>query len=213
MQGFFVGDGLSSNEVKWIQRDTDFMPELQAVAPNSSSPAETEAPESALTGKWFLAYTKPRFESVAQVNLQQQGFDVYLPMYKKFKKSETGSISVFEPMFPRYIFFRPSRPSQSIATVRSTKGVNNLVRFGFEPAALPDETLQMIRQIEQTRNQVSVQDASPFKAGQSVRLKHTALNNLQGLVQSVGSKRIEVLLEIMGRPTVVQVEHHQLEVD
>jgi transcriptional antiterminator RfaH len=46
-----------------------------------------------------------------------------------------------------------------------------------------------------------------------VRLKHNALNNLQGLVQSVGRKRIAVLLEIMGRPTVVQVEHHQLEAD
>ena len=163
--------------------------------------------------RWFLAYTKPRFESVAHVNLQQQGFEVYLPLYKKFKKTETGSVSVFEPMFPRYIFFRPSRPSQSITTVRSTKGVNNLVRFGFEPAVLPDNLLHMIRELEQSRNQVSVQQASPFKTGQSVRLKHNALNNMQGLVQSVGAKRVAVLLEIMGRPTVVQVEHHQIEVD
>jgi transcriptional antiterminator RfaH len=116
-------------------------------------------------------------------------------------------------MFPRYIFFRPSRPGQSIATVRSTKGVNNLVRFGFEPAVLQDHLVHMIRQLEQSRNEVSVQGASPFKAGQSVRLKHNALNNMQGLVQSVGSKRIAVLLEIMGRPTLVQVEHHQLELD
>ena len=164
-------------------------------------------------GRWYLAYTKPRFGSVAQVNLQQQGFEVYLPLYKKFKKTETGSVSVFEPMFPRYIFFRPSRPGQSIATVRSTKGVNNLVRFGFEPAVLQDHLVHMIRQLEQSRNEVSVQGASPFKAGQSVRLKHNALNNIQGLVQSVGSKRIAVLLEIMGRPTLVQVEHHQLELD
>ena len=170
-------------------------------------------PEVQLLSRWFLAYTKPRFESVAQVNLQQQGFDVYLPLYKKFKKTEAGSVSVFEPMFPRYIFFRPSRPSQSIATVRSTKGVNNLVRFGFEPAVLQDSMVELIRQLEQSRNEVSVQGASPFKAGQAVRLKHNALNNMQGLVQSVGSKRIAVLLEIMGRPTVVQVEHHQLEVD
>ena len=169
--------------------------------------------EGLIASRWFLAYTKPRYESVAQVNLQQQGFDVYLPLYKKFKKTDTGPVSVFEPMFPRYIFFRPSRPTQSIAAVRSTKGVNNLVRFGFEPAVLPDSLVQTIRGLEQSRNQVSLQDASPFKAGQSVRLKHTALNNMQGLVQSVGSKRIAVLLEIMGRPTVVQVEHHQLEVD
>jgi len=172
-----------------------------------------EASEAALNIRWYLAYTKPRFESLAQVNMQQQGFDVYLPLYKKFKKTEAGSVSVFEPMFPRYIFFRPSRAGQSIGTVKSTKGVNNLVRFGFEPAVLPDSMLELIRQLELSRNEVSLLDASPFSAGQSVRLKHNALNNLQGLVQSVGRKRIAVLLEIMGRPTVVQVEHHQLEAD
>jgi transcriptional antiterminator RfaH len=173
----------------------------------------TEPGEAGLSSLWYLAYTKPRFEGVAQVNLQQQAFDVYLPMYKKFKKTETGSVSVFEPMFPRYIFFRPTRPGQSISSVRSTKGVNNLVRFGFEYAVLQDNRVELIRQLEQGRNQISVLEASPFQAGQSVRLKHNALNNMQGLVQSVGSKRIAVLLEIMGRPTVVQVEHHQLEAD
>lgn len=179
-----------------------------------SRPASSlDGPEAQAHNRWFLAYTKPRLESVAQVNLQQQGFESYLPLYKKFKKTETGSVSVFEPMFPRYIFFRPTRPTQSIATVRSTKGVNNLVRFGFEPATLQDEMVTLIRELEQSRNQVSVQDASPLQVGQSVRLKHNALNNMQGLVHSVGSKRIAVLLEILGRPTVVEVEHHQIEAD
>lgn len=180
--------------------------------PHTADSAGTDA-STAPVSPWFLAYTKPRAEHQAQVNLQQQGFEVYLPLYKKFKKTENGSVSVFEPMFPRYIFFRPARPSQSIATVRSTKGVNNLVRFGFEPAVLQDSMLTLIREVEVSRNKVSVQKASPFKAGQSVRLKHTALNNMPGLVHSVGSKRIAVLLEIMGRPTVVEVEHHQLEMD
>ena len=36
--------------------------------------------------RWYLAYTKPKQESVAQFNLEQQGFEVYLPLFKKFKK-------------------------------------------------------------------------------------------------------------------------------
>ncbi len=54
---------------------------------------------------WYLAYTKPRQEEIARVNLEQQSFEAYLPLYKKFKKTELGPVSVFEPMFPRYIFF------------------------------------------------------------------------------------------------------------
>ena len=131
---------------------------------------------------WFLAYTKPRAEHQALFNLQQQDFEVYLPLYKKFRKTENGPVSVFEAMFPRYIFFRPSRPGQSIATVRSTKGVNNLVRFGFEPALVANATLDLIREVERARREITLQEASPFKSGQTVRLKHTALENIQGLV-------------------------------
>lgn len=159
---------------------------------------------------WYLAYTKPRLEDVARVNLEQQGFESYLPLYKKFKRTEQGPVSVFEPMFPRYIFFRPGKPEQSISVVRSTKGITSLVRFGFEPARVDEDLLRRIRQIEQDRNQATLLELSKLKAGQAVRLQHTALQGVEGIIQSVSSKRVQVLLEILGRPAVVQLEHHQV---
>lgn len=164
-----------------------------------------------MQARWFLAYTKPRRESIAHVNLAQQGFEVYLPLYKKFKKTEQGPVVIFEPMFPRYILFRPATPEQSIAVVRSTKGVASLVRFGFEPAVLHDELVQRMRQLEQVRQHATLQELNQLKVGQAVRLKHTALGSIEGLVQNVSSKRVAVLLEILGRPTVVKLEHHQVE--
>lgn len=160
---------------------------------------------------WYLAYTKPRQEEIARVNLEQQGFETYLPLYKKFKKTEQGPVSIFEAMFPRYLFFKPGRAGQSISTVRSTKGVTTLVRFGFEPAVIDEELLRRIRQIEQDRNHATLLELSRLKAGQTVRLQHTALQGVEGLVQSVSSKRVAVLLEILGSPVVVQLEHHQVE--
>jgi transcriptional antiterminator RfaH len=162
--------------------------------------------------RWYLAYTKPRQEQIALNNLQQQAFDVYLPLYQKFKKTEQGPVALFEPMFPRYILLKPSKPEQSISVVRNTKGIATLVRFGFEPAQIQDDLVQRIRQLEQDRNQATLQELSNLKAGQTVRLKHTALGGIEGLVQSVSSKRVAVLLEILGRPTVVQLEHHQIDV-
>jgi transcriptional antiterminator RfaH len=163
------------------------------------------------SGRWYLAYTKPRQEQIALNNLQQQGFDAYLPLYKKFKKTEQGPVALFEPMFPRYILLLPGKPEQSISVVRSTKGIASLVRFGFEPAQIQDELVQRIRQLEQDRNQATLQELGNLKAGQTVRLQHTALGGIEGLVQNVSSKRVAVLLEILGRPMVVEVEHHQVE--
>lgn len=160
---------------------------------------------------WYLAYTKPRQEEIARINLDQQGFESYLPLYKKFRKTEQGPVSVFEPMFPRYIFFRPGKAGQSISAVRSTKGITTIVRYGFEPAVIDEELLRRIRQLEEERNHATIQQLSNLKPGQSVRLKHTALGDVDGLIQSVSSKRVAVLLEILGRPAVVQLEHHQVE--
>lgn len=160
--------------------------------------------------QWYLAYTKPRQEDIARVNLEQQGFESYLPLYKKFKRTAQGPASVFEPMFPRYIFFRPGKAGQSISVVRSTKGITTLVRFGFEPAQVDEDLLRRIRQIEEDRNHATLLELSKLKAGQTVRLQHTALQGVEGIIQSVSSKRVEVLLEILGRPAVVQLEHHQV---
>ena len=85
-------------------------------------------PEVVPHDRWYLAYTKPREEKLAELNLQQQAFEAYLPLYKKFKKTEQGPVALFEPMFPRYILFRPSKAEQSISAVRSTKGIATIVR-------------------------------------------------------------------------------------
>jgi transcriptional antiterminator RfaH len=161
--------------------------------------------------KWLVAYTKPRLELVALQNLERQSFEVYLPRYKKFKNTEEGPVPVFEPMFPRYILFRPSKAEQSIEAVRSTKGISHVVRFGFEPGVVSASMVATLKEFETSQNQATLQEMSNFKAGQKVKLKHVALGALEGLVQSVSSKRVAVLLEILGRPTVVQLDHHQVE--
>lgn len=161
--------------------------------------------------KWLVAYTKPCLEHVALQNLERQNFEVYLPRYKKFKNTDTGPVPVFEPMFPRYILFRPSKAEQSLEAVRSTKGISHVVRFGFEPGVVSTSMVDTIKAFESSQNQATLQEMSNFKAGQKVKLKHVALGSLEGLVQSVSSKRIAVLLEILGRPTLVQLDHHQVE--
>lgn len=161
--------------------------------------------------KWLVAYTKPRLELVALQNLERQSFEVYLPRYKNFKNTEEGPVPVFEPMFPRYILFRPSKAEQSIEAVRSTKGISHVVRFGFEPGVVSASMVATLKDFETSQNQATLQEMSNFKAGQKVKLKHVALGALEGLVQRVSSKRVAVLLEILGRPTVVQLDHHQVE--
>lgn len=175
----------------------------------------SEADQAALTlvsaaSRWFLVYTRPALESVALQNLQQQGFEAYLPLYKRLKKAGAGMGVVFEPMFPRYVFFRPSHAAQSIAPARSTRGVARLVSFGYEPATLLPDVLRAIRQIEQERSAADAAELSSLRPGHVVRFCNPAFHSLHGLVKAVSSRRVEVLLELMGRRQLISVEHHQL---
>lgn len=161
---------------------------------------------------WFLAYTRPRLETVALQNLLQQGFHAYLPLFKCLKKTDSGSHAAFEPMFPRYVFFRPSHGNQSIGTVRSTRGVGHVVSFGHVPAIIRPEILAAIRRFEQARSAADLNELSALRIGAAVRFFDPVFVGLEGLVKSVSSQRVSVLLEVMGRQQVVIVDRHQLEV-
>ncbi|WP_417251448.1 transcription termination/antitermination protein NusG [Castellaniella sp.] len=183
-------------------------------------------------GPWYVAHTKPRQESTACQQLLRQDFEVYLPLFKVFKKQRgparpagstvdaaraqagpgqaaaiaaPGALTAHEPMFPRYLFLRPTRATQSLSVVRSTVGISRLVMFGNQPATLADAAVQAIRQAEALRETATDGQVSPFKPGMSVQIQDSPLAGLQALVQAVSKDRVTLLLTILGRPQTVQV--------
>ena len=161
--------------------------------------------------RWYLAYTKPRNEQVAGAQLARQGYAVYLPQYKALKRTPEGMVAHHSPLFPRYAFFRPGHPGQSIAPVRSTLGVSHVVRFGATPATVDDALVAALRGFEQQREQASPADLSALKAGRRVVVCAGPLKGLEGLVSATAGKRITVLLDVLGRQTRVSVPDHQLQ--
>ena len=156
---------------------------------------------------WYVAHTKPRLERAAAEQLQRQDFEVYLPLFKTFcEPGRRRRAATHEPMFPRYLFLRPTRATQSLSVVRSTVGVSKLVMFGPQPATLADAAVQAIRQAEHLRDTADLAELSPYRPGMAVRLQDPALQGIHALVQSVSTDRVTLLLDILGRPQTVQVE-------
>lgn len=187
-------------------------------APHDPSPDPAQPACDTAGFPWYVAYTKPRQEEFALGHLLQQDFNAYLPRYKKLKKPAKNAICqemqvVHEPMFPRYIFLQQTRQEQSISKAQNTRGIVTLVRFGVELATMPAHLIAAIQEFEQHRNQASFNDISPLKPGTKVTLNHnTPLQGLEGLVQTASSKRVVVLLEILGRPKTIKLEPNQLDI-
>jgi transcriptional antiterminator RfaH len=160
---------------------------------------------------WYVAYTRGRMEQTALFNLDRQGFEVYLPLFKACRNSAEGQQATFEVMFPRYVFLRPARALQSLSTVASTRGVCSLVRFGVQLAQVPSAVVEEIRKLEAERNRASLEEISPIQPGARVRLRKSGFRALEGLVLSVARQRVTFLMELLGREKQVTVAHGELE--
>ncbi len=200
--------------------------------PDEPYPAANPDAASAAALSWFVVHTKPRQESLAREHLLRQEFEVYLPLFKVFKAPRRGragggriatpggaadgpasgqqALTANEPMFPRYLFLRPSRPTQSLSSVRSTQGVSRLVMFGNQPARIAQPLIDGIRQAEAARARAELAQISPYRPGMPVRLQDPALGGLQALVQAVSRDRVTLLLEILGRPQLVSVDFERI---
>jgi transcriptional antiterminator RfaH len=160
---------------------------------------------------WYLVHTKPKQEKCALQNLQQQGYQCYLPIFP-IEKLRQGVLAVAdEPLFPRYLFIRLGQGSsaKSWSPIRSTKGVNRLVSFGIELAKIDDDLINLIKVQEAA---IQNKPKRLFTPGERVRLTKGAFAGIEGVYQmSDGERRAMVLIELLSsRPVAIYVPPAQL---
>ena len=162
---------------------------------------------------WFAVVTKPRQEQIALENLQRQGFECFLPMAENpYQRRSKKQQKIIEPLFPRYLFLNAIASQQNLAPVRCTKGVLNMVRFGIELAVVPEPVINAIKALEEKETGLIKIEPVTIKAGDNVRVFDGPLTGLNGIVQEKNSdRRTIILMELMGRPTRVEVETLQLQ--
>ncbi len=96
--------------------------------------------------KWHVIHTKVREEFRALENLQNQGFEVFLPTCQVQKMRRQSVKLVREPLFSRYLFIRLSDVTSNWLPIRSTRGVAQLLRFGQvnQPVVIPDTMVECL---------------------------------------------------------------------
>ena len=153
---------------------------------------------------WHLIHTKPRQEALALTNLSRQGFECYMPMLRLQKIRQRKTAIVAEPMFPRYLFIRldTSGSGQSWSPIRSTLGVNQLVRFGGQPAKVDGQLIDLIRSREQ-----GTQAQALFSAGDNVTVADGPFAGLEAIYQNTDAEsRSMILLNILSKPVTMRID-------
>lgn len=154
---------------------------------------------------WYLVHTKPKQELCALQNLQQQGFQCYLPVILRERLVRGALTTRDEPLFPRYLFIRlgQGESARSWSPIRSTRGVSRLVVFGTEPAKVDDSLIAVLQANEQSLRDLPAQ---LFNQGERVRIVDGAFASLDGIYQMAeGERRVMVLIELLSKSITVRV--------
>lgn len=158
--------------------------------------------------KWYVLYTKPRQEEVAEINLQRQNYETYLPRIKQSRRRRGKWIEVIEPLFSRYLFIRLSLGIDDISSIRSTRGVTGLVRFGKEPAQVPSTLIDALIQKSDEKTGILIPNLPLFEKGDEVSIMDGPLAGLKGIYEaSTAEERALILVDILGRANRVVLHH------
>ncbi len=155
---------------------------------------------------WYLIQSKPKSEKIALENLNNQGYECYLPMMNIEKQAQKKIQIQKTPLFPRYLFINLDNDffSKSWGPIRSTKGVSTLVRFGAEPAKINENLIEIIRFKE---NQYQFNVAPLYKPGQILRILDGPFKGFESIYQGMDDQmRVIVLFEFMKKNTTAFLE-------
>jgi transcriptional antiterminator RfaH len=156
---------------------------------------------------WYVVYAQAQKEAVAQRNLQNQGFEVYLPRYQRRCRHARRVYHVMAPLFPRYLFVRMDPKAQRWRAINGTVGVSYILSEGSEPLAIDNAVIDAIRARE---NDGIVKVSAPtFAKGQKLCVTDGPFADVEGLFECVDDQqRVVLLLDFMGRTVRTRLPGH-----
>jgi len=156
--------------------------------------------------QWFVVYTHPREEALAEEHLRRQGFEAYWPRYRKRVSHARSVREAPASLFPRYLFTAFDAGQGSWRAIRSTRAVVDIVRQGFEPVPVCDRLVTDIRSREDANGYVVLGRQIELQKGQRIHIDNDAFKGHELIFEAKkDSDRVVALLRLLGREFEVAV--------
>lgn len=159
---------------------------------------------------WYCARTKPKHEHLAAAHLRKNlSLDVFQPQLRVERATQRGVMRVLEPLFPCYIFVRCAL-EEYLDEIQYANGIHSMVHFGRQIAEVPEAIVEELRECFETEDTMTVPDR--ISPGDEVVIGEGAFAGMRAYVLRLmpARKRVQVLLEVLGGPTPVEVNRHSV---
>ncbi|ARS39577.1 antitermination protein NusG [Sphingobacteriaceae bacterium GW460-11-11-14-LB5] len=138
--------------------------------------------------KWFVIYTRPRWEKKVDRLLQEQGFESFCPVRNVENQWADRKKIVSLPLFTGYVFVKIDE--REGYKIRYTLGVLNFINYMGKPAVVRDSEIEKLKHIMDTYNDVDVVSLTGVSKGDRVRISNGLFHNQEGEVIQIQGKHV-----------------------
>ena len=154
---------------------------------------------------WYCARTKPKHEHIAAANLRKNlNLEVFHPRLRVERSTQRGMVRVIESLFPCYLFILCVVEDKQ-DEIQHCTGISSLVHFGFNIPQVAHSIIEELKACFEFDELMTVDN--PLAPGDEVTVAGGAFSGMQAYVlRNIPARsRVQILLDILGRPTQVEV--------
>ena len=172
--------------------------------------------ENKETPQWYVIHTYSGYEAMVENNLhnmvennslQDWIFEVKVPVEDDVVEKNGKRKVVQRKKFPSYVFIKMIYSNHIWFMVTNTRGVTGFVGPAGRPLPLRDDEVKRLG-----LEVIDVEDLD-IKPGDNVRVISGALENFDGVIDSISAERqkVKVIISRFGRDTPVELDFSQVE--
>lgn len=165
---------------------------------------------------WYVAHTYSGYENKVKMdiektienrNLQDQIFEVSVPMLNVVEEKEGKQETKQKKMFPAYVLINMIMNDDTWYVVRNTRGVTGFVGPGSKPVPLTDAEMESMGLKVDAPNVL-------FNIGDTVEVKSGVWEGSTGIVRQIDHKNrmVTINVNIFGRETPTEMSFDDVEV-
>ncbi len=161
---------------------------------------------------WYIAVSHPSCERIAAARLTERGFETWYPTQEKpIENRYTAKLKTKPtrswPLFPGYMFARPGRGGLTHHEMIGADGFRAILMNDFRPLTVSDDELARLR--DRLANP-EPEDEQMFRVGQLVYVAAGPFAMQSGSIGRVRTGKLGVLLNLLGRETMVEMLEEQV---
>jgi transcription antitermination factor NusG len=143
---------------------------------------------------WIVATYKIKELKRLQSNLNNQGFNYYLPKIRI--KQHHASVYMEELLFPGYVFINAD--NENYSKIKYTKGIKKVIQFSNIIAVLDDKDINEIKKIEMNSFETPI--VKKIQIGQEATIRDGPLKGSFITIASLPRKeRVDIFIHLLGK--------------